>query len=153
LLLIFSNQILACTGLSVSFSLSSTGCGIPQSISISNSSTGANASTTSFIWKINGVRFDSTYSTTPGTFYSALTPGTYIFNVIAKTASGCYDSSVNHTITVTTKAPAIYDGLGNLVYNPVWTNCIMNPLASNAYSIGISSNDTLNNYTIIWGDA
>ncbi|MFI5222545.1 MAG: hypothetical protein ACHQK8_09480, partial [Bacteroidia bacterium] len=146
-------HIYACGGLTPGFTISSTGCGIPRTITITNTTTGINASTSSFIWKVNGTRFDSTYNTATGTFYTTALPGSYTFKLIARTSAGCYDSSVSNTVSISTNAAPVYDGLFNPVFNPVWTNCIVNPLATNSYTVPISSPDTLTSYTIVWGDA
>lgn len=142
----------ACSNLVPNFTTSSPGCGIPRMITLSNTSTGTLANTSSYVWKVNGVKFDSTVGTAAATTFTANTPGTYVFKLIARTSAGCYDSSVTKTVTITTNAPAILDASGNPVYNPTWTNCILNPLAVNTFDVDIISPQVLNSYTIKWGD-
>ncbi len=148
----FGKQAQACTNLTVSFSTSSTGCGIPKAISITNLSTGSLAATTSYIWKVNNTRFDSTFGNSTPTGFTALTPGTYVFKVLARTPGGCWDSSFTASVIVTSFAKRVFNGFNVATFTPVWNNCIINPVAPNSFTLNLSSPDTLNTYTIIWGD-
>lgn len=144
----------ACPNLNLSFTNpGQSGCGVPQTIVFDNTSTGTGANNnTSYLWKINGVRVDSTFNTGPNFSYTFTAPGTYTVIMVARTAGNCRDS-IQQTVTITSGAPQVYNGAGVLSYTPIWNNCILNPLQSNNYIVNISSNAVLNNYTIIWGDA
>lgn len=144
----------ACPNLTLNFAnINQSGCGVPQLVTFDNTSTGTNANnTTTYFWRINGVLVDSTLNTAPHFTYSFLAPGTYTVRLIARTTGNCRDS-IQQNITITSAAPAVYNGASALSFNPVWNNCILNPLQSNSYTINIASNVILNNYTIIWGDA
>lgn len=143
----------ACPNLNLSFVVPpQVGCGVPQNFIFDNTSTGTNANNTSYIWKIDGVRVDSTRGTAANFNYTFSGPGTFIVRMVAITPGNCRDS-IQQSVTITSGAPLVYDGNLALTFTPRWTNCIINPLQSNNYNISLSSNVILNNYTIIWGDA
>lgn len=147
-----SNTAYACPNLVVNFSTSTVGCGVPRTINITNLSTGTLASTTSYIWKANNVRFDSTYGNAAPVPYLALAPGTYVFKALARTAGGCWDSSFTVSVIVTSFVKQVFNGFNVATFTPVWNNCIINPASPNNFTIDVAAPDTLNNYKIIWGD-
>lgn len=143
----------ACPNLNLSFvSPTQSGCGVPQYFSFNNTSTGTNANNVAYIWKIDGIRVDSTFSTVPHFNYTFGGPGTFVVRMVAITAGNCRDS-IQQSVTITSLAPLVYDGNLALTFTPRWSNCIINPLQNDNYNISISSNVVLNNYTVIWGDA
>ncbi len=129
----------ACPNLTLNFAnINQSGCGVPQVVTFDNTSTGTNANnTTTYFWRINGVLVDSTLNTAPHFTYSFLAPGTYTVRLIARTTGNCRDS-IQQNITITSAAPAVYNGASALSFNPVWNNCILNPLQSNSYTINIA---------------
>ncbi|MCU0421369.1 MAG: PKD domain-containing protein [Bacteroidia bacterium] len=140
-----------CANLSLSFNVpAQNGCNVPSYFSFANTSTGSLAATSTYLWRIDGVRVDSTFGTTPFN-YAFPGPGTYTVRMVSRTPGGCRDS-IQQTVTITSGAALIFDGFGAFTFNPRWSNCIINPLQSSNYSIQVSSNAVLNNYTIIWGD-
>ena len=143
----------ACTNLNLSFTnTAQNGCGVPQNIVFDNTSTGTNANNNvKYYWRVNGVLIDSTINTGPNFNYAFLAPGTYTVRMIARTAGNCRDS-IQHNITITSASPQVYNATATLTYQPVWNNCILNPLQNDNYTVNISSNVVLNNYTILWGD-
>ncbi len=142
----------ACPNLNLSFTITGgSACGVPQNFTLTNTSTGSAASSTIFYWVVNGVRIDSATGVNTR-IYAALAPGNYTFRLVARTAANCLDSFTRTPVTISSNAPAVNDGNNQLSFSPVWRNCIINPLAANTFNINISSNDTLSNYTIIWGD-
>lgn len=149
----FYGAYAACPNLNLSFTVpTQVGCGVPQNFSFDNTSTGTNANNVAYIWKIDGVRVDSTFGTVPNFNYTFGGPGTFVVRVVAITPGNCRDS-IQQSVTITSGAPLVYDGNLALTFTPRWTNCIINPLQSNNYNMSVSSNVVLNNYTIIWGDA
>ncbi len=149
----FYGAYAACPNLNLSFTVpTQVGCGVPQNFSFDNTSTGSNANNVAYIWKIDGVRVDSTFGTVPNFNYTFGGPGTFVVRVVAITPGNCRDS-IQQSVTITSGAPLVYDGNLALTFTPRWTNCIINPLQSNNYNMSVSSNVVLNNYTIIWGDA
>ncbi|OYU95940.1 MAG: hypothetical protein CFE21_05870 [Bacteroidetes bacterium B1(2017)] len=148
-----SNLAFSCTNLTPNFSVSiAAGCNYPRLLTITNSSTGSLAAGSSYIWKLNGVRFDSTNGLGPVANYLIPGPGLYVFKVIARTAGNCYDSTKTVTLSLSGSTPKIYNQNSVATFTPSWTNCIINPLAPSFFYIEISSPDTLKNYRIIWGD-
>ena len=142
-----------CSNVTLSFTQpGQNGCGVPQNIVFNNTSTGTAAnSNTWYYWHVNGVLVDSTLNTVPHFTYSFGAPGNYIVRMIASTTSNCRDS-IQQNIIITSNTPQVYNGAAVLSYQPIWNNCILNPLQNDNFSIGISSNVVLNNYTINWGD-
>lgn len=145
-------SLAACPGITtLNFNtLSNTGCGIPRAVVFDNVSTGGQAAASGYIWKINGTRVDSTYGTAPHFSYSFLSAGTHTVRLIV--VSGTCRDSVQKNINITSAAPRVYDGNGNLSHTPTFNNCIINPLQAINFPVSLSSNAVLNNYRVIWGD-
>ncbi len=143
----------ACPNLTLSFTHpGQNGCGVPQNIVFNNTSTGTAANNnTWYYWRVNGVLIDSSLNTIPNFTYSFGAPGTYTVRMIARTVGNCRDS-IQQNVVITSNTPQVYNGLGALSYQPIWNNCILNPLQNDNFNISIASNVVLNNYTIIWGD-
>ena len=143
----------ACPNLTLSYTHpGQNGCGVPQNIVFNNTSTGTAANNnTWYYWRVNGVLVDSSINTIPNFTYSFGAPGNYTVRMIARTAGNCRDS-IQQNIVITSNTPQVYNGAALLSYQPIWNNCILNPLQNDNFSINIASNVLLNNYTIIWGD-
>lgn len=101
----------ACPNLNLSFVVPpQVGCGVPQNFVFDNTSTGTNANNTSYIWKIDGVRVDSTRGTATNFNYTFSGPGTFIVRMVAITPGNCRDS-IQQSVTITSGAPLVYDGI------------------------------------------
>lgn len=145
-----------CTGISGSFTIAPAlpGCNAPLTITMTNTSTGTQANTTGFyLWLVNGVQVDSTFGTAQTATAVLSGGGTYTITMrIRRTNSGC-SQNINQSYSFGSNAPRILNGAGVPSFNPVFTNCITNPLNLNdTFELLLTSPDTLKNYTIIWGD-
>lgn len=142
----------ACSGITtLDFSIPAlSGCGIPKTITFDNVTTGGQANNSGYIWKVNGVRVDSTFGTAPNFSYTFLGAGTHVVRLIV--VRGTCRDSVQKNVTITSGAPQVYGGNGLPSYTPTFNNCILNPIQSANYSVTLSSPSVLNNYKVIWGD-
>lgn len=142
---------LACPGLTPSFSVSAPGSCLPRNATFTNTSTGPDAATTTYIWKINGTVVDTTVGLVSKT-HKFTAPGTYTLRLIGITLGNCPDSvQFNFTVNAAS-VPRVEDGNGNASYAPVWQNCITLVNTPDSFQVVITPVNTLNNYTFIWGD-
>lgn len=125
-------------------------CGIPKTLVIDNVTSGPQANNSGYIWKVNGVRVDSTYGTTPHFTYSFLGAGSHTVRLIV--VRGTCRDSVQKNVNITSNAPQVYGGNGLPSYTPTFNNCILNPVQTANYLVTLSSPGILNNYKVIWGD-
>jgi len=95
-----------CTNLTLSFSytLNNNGCINPDTIKLNNTSSGSNASTSTYYWKINGYCFDTT-SGLVAPNYIIKSQGSYTITLIAVTSSSCVDSCSKNIVIYTEAVP------------------------------------------------
>lgn len=142
----------ACSRITASFSYTkSKSCGVPVVISLTNTSTGTSQNVATYSWYVGTTLLKKGVGKS-GTTYKINTPGTYVFKLLAKdTGAGCLDSATQ-TVVVSPVAPKIKDGNGIFTYNPFWENCISSFGAPDTFGLKFEVQDSLKNYTIIWGD-
>lgn len=151
-----TNSIQAsCSKVTPSFSYTKNkSCGLPVTISFTNTSTGSNASVASYGWYI-GTTLIKQVTGKAGASYTINLPGSYTFKLVATDTgkSPCKDST-NTTITITAGAsPKIIDGNGVSSYAPTWDQCIATTGTPDTFGLFVQPADTLFSYTIVWGDA
>lgn len=148
--LITSTVVFGCTNITPSLTRTlNKNCGIPRTLTLTNTSTGSDTNTTLFIWRVNHQEVNrSTGKNTTTTLLT--TPGTHNITLIAIDTSGCTDSATS-TITITTGSTQVRDMTG-FTHSPVWQNCILSANDPDTFRINVELNDTANNYNIIWGD-
>ena len=146
----FVQQSYACNNVTPSFtsSLNKT-CGIPRVLSLTNTSTGTDVPSSTFIWYLNYQEIQRNVGST-NTSTTINTPGTHNITLVVIDTSGCRDSATG-TVTVTSSSPQVQDATG-YTYSPVIINCILSANAPDSFVTSLVINDTANNYTIIWGD-
>lgn len=143
----------ACGNLTPSFSnASNKTCGLPQVITLTNTSTGNSRNVATYKWYV-GSTLLSTQVGKSTQKYTINTAGSYTFKLVAIDTGkvGCKDST-STTITISASVPRILDGNGVNTYSPIWENCISTLGAPDTFGITIKPQDSLRNYTIVWGD-
>lgn len=149
--LFFVSQVAyACTGLSPSFSINRTSTCLPDSLTITNTSTGSAASTTRYQLFVNGNFIDSSTGTSK-TFYTSLGRGTYSIKLLATTAGGCKDSSTQ-SYTVARNLATFQDQSYAYLDTATFKNCIPNASSPDSFRVQTNNKDSVFNLHIIWGD-
>src|SRR5690606_23902369 len=129
-----------------------TGCGIPRNYTFTNNSTGTYAANAQYIWRSGSTVVDTVTGTGSAPTVTITAPGADTIWMVAIDSNGCRDS-VFQIVTTTTTANAIFDqSTGTFNYTPLWENCILFLASPDSFRIYLSSNGTLTNYTIDWGD-
>ncbi|MES2618897.1 MAG: PKD domain-containing protein [Bacteroidota bacterium] len=126
-------------------------CGIPTIVKVKNTSTGTYSKKATYWWKVNNFTIDSTKGLDSTVLYLK-NVGSNSIKLFVKDSTGCIDSSSAATVTVTTNAKQIVDQIGNPSYNPYWIHCIQYITDPDTFSIRFTSNDTLKQLKIFWGD-
>jgi|GEM_PF-350193 len=141
-----------CSGVSASFSVNGTGCGIPRNYNFTNTSTGSYSSSARYIWRRGSTAVDTTTGTGTTPTISITTPGADTIWMVAIDSNGCRDSAFQ-IVTTTTSANAVYDPTtGTYNYSPLWQNCILFLASPDSFRIYMQSNGALSNYRVVWGD-
>jgi hypothetical protein len=148
------SELIACPNITPRYTYTNSHtCGIPAVLSVTNTSTGAFASSskTKYLWKVNGKIVDTTFGlTAPSTILLTKT-GLNNIEIVSIDSTGCRDS-FKSTSTVTTRAPKLKDGYGADSHSPEWINCIQFRSDADSFRVKVESVDTLFNPVVIWGD-
>lgn len=126
-------------------------CGLPNVLSIKNTSTGTFNTSAKYWWKVNGTTIDTTMGLDSIQVLLKKT-GVNTIKLFVKDSSGCVDSSSASSVTVTTNAKTIIDQSNFASHSPQWVNCLMFQNDPDTFRIKFSSADTLKKLRIIWGD-
>ncbi len=141
-----------CSGVSPSFSVNGTGCGIPRNYTFTNTSTGSYSSSATYIWRHGSTTVDTTTGTGSSPTVTITAPGTDTVWLVAVDSNGCRDS-VLQILNTSTTANGIFDpSTSTYNYSPLWENCILFLASPDSFRIYLQSNGTLTNYRVIWGD-
>ncbi|MBI1221982.1 MAG: PKD domain-containing protein, partial [Bacteroidetes bacterium] len=141
-----------CSGVSASFSVNGTGCGIPRNYTFTNNSTGSYSSSATYIWRKGSTVEDTTTGISSTPTITVNTPGSDTIWMVAIDSNGCRDS-VSQIVSTTTSANAIYDpSTSTYDYSPLWENCILFLSSPDSFRVYMQSNGTLSNYYVSWGD-
>jgi gliding motility-associated-like protein len=126
-------------------------CGLPNVLSIKNTSTGTFNTSAKYWWKVNGKTIDTTLGLDSIVVLLKKT-GTNTIKLFVRDSSGCVDSTSASSVTVTTNAKTIIDQSTFGSHSPQWVNCLMFQNDPDTFRIKFSSADTLKQLRIIWGD-
>ncbi|HLP13925.1 MAG TPA: PKD domain-containing protein [Flavobacteriales bacterium] len=92
---VFSSQAFACVGITPTFTTSTTTvCGpVATVITLTNTSTGVNAATSTYTWFHNGVMFDNTTGLAAPSTFTVSTLGAHVFAMEVDNGAGCTDTA------------------------------------------------------------
>lgn len=143
----------SCPRITPSFTVSqSPSCGVPRTLTLTNTSSGTSQNVATYIWRVNGVAIRTSVGKQNATYKITSYNNVSIRLIAIDTGSSPCRDSASSSVTVTAVAPAIRDGNGSYTYTPLWENCISLSGVPDTFGLNFKTNDTLHNYTIIWGD-
>ena len=147
------NQIYGCANLSASFNVRmSRSCGVPVTITLTNSSSGRNATVASYVWKLNNKVIGTAKGLDSIRYTHPLADTLYFRLVATDTGRAPCKDSITQMVIVSTGMPRIIDGSTLPTYKPQWRNCISISSMPDTFGIYFQVADTLYNFSILWGD-